>query len=401
MPDPVLNPIVAEGRPKLGASLPITAGSLATATPSTAILLTRSQDGATGALAGVLDRQTVPFVHAELLDAVAARAGTWLALDLLAVRRIDSAGAAMLGALSRRAGETRTSLTVAAMSDEAREALELNRFEPTRAEPPERPGLFARTGAMAISRWHGLVALFVLTADTFWLTFAGAPRTRRVRRGATWVEAVRIGVDAFWIVGLISFLIGVVVGLQSAAQLRQFGASIYVADLIAISMTREMGPLMTAIIIAGRSGAAIAAEAATMQVSQEVDALRTMGLNPVRYVVVPKFIATTITMPCLTIYASALGIAGGFFVALLYLDIGGETYWVQAMSAIDLEDVLLGFLKSVAFAWIIVLLAAHRGFSARGGAESVGRVTTAAVVSAIFWVIIADAMFSLLFYFSA
>lgn len=366
-----------------------------------AITLESSRDGATMALSGSLDRHTVPFVHAELMDAVLARSGRGLALDLLALRNIDSAGAALLGALSRRGGETHTSVTVAAMSDEAREALELFRFEPSRADPPPRPGFFERLGDASLGLWRGFVALMVLTADTFWLTFAGAPRTRRVRRGATWAEAVRIGVDAFWIVGLISFLIGVVVGLQSAAQLRELGASIYVADLIAISMTREMGPLMTAIIIAGRSGAAIAAEAATMQVSQEVDALRTMGLDPVRYIVVPKFVAMTVTMPCLTIYASALGIAGGFMVALLYLDIGAESYWKQAMAAIDLTDILLGFVKSVAFAWIIVLLAAHLGLSARGGAESVGRVTTSAVVSAIFWVIIADAVFGLLFYFGA
>lgn len=375
----------------------------ATALPSIplpAIVLTRSPDGGTIALAGSLDRHTVPFVHAELMDTVLARAGRSLALDLLATKHIDSAGAAMLGALSRLAGETRTNLSVAAMSAEAKDALEAFRFEPTHPTPIERPGLFERAGDAALARWHGFVGLLVLTADTFWLTFSGAPRTRRVRRGATWVEAVHIGVDAFWIVGLIAFLIGVVVGLQSAAQLRQFGASLYVADLIAISMTREMGPLMTAIIIAGRSGAAIAAEAATMQVSQEVDALATMGLNPVRYIVVPKFIAMTLTLPCLTLFASALGIAGGFVVALLYLDIGVETYWIQAIKAIDLADVMLGFVKSLAFAWIIVLLAAHRGFSAQGGAESVGRVTTTAVVSSIFWVIIADAMFGLLFYFS-
>jgi len=365
------------------------------------VVLTRSPDGATVALAGALDRHTVPFVHAELLDAVLARAGKGLALDLLAIRRIDSAGAAMLGALSRRAGETRTSLSVAAMSAEAKEALELYRFEAIRPEPPPREGLFARAGEVAVERWKGLVSLLALTADTFGLTFVGAKRTRRVRRGAVWTEAVHVGVDAFMIVGLIAFLIGVVVALQSAAQLRQFGASLYVADLIAISMTREMGPLMTAIIIAGRSGAAIAAEAATMQVSQEVDALQTMGLNPVRYIIVPKFVAMSFTMPCLTIYASALGITGGFVVALLYLDIGAQTYWTQALSALELSDVMVGSLKSIAFAWIIVLLAAHRGFSARGGAESVGRVTTTAVVSSIFWVIVADAFFSLVFYFNA
>jgi phospholipid/cholesterol/gamma-HCH transport system permease protein len=200
-------------------------------------------------------------------------------------------------------------------------------------------------------------------------------------------------------VGLIVFLIGLVLALQSAYQLRRFGASIYMADLLAISLTREMGPLMTAIIVAGRSGASIAAEIATMQVSEEIDALRTMGLNPVRYVVVPKFQAITVTVPALTIYANVLGIFGGLVVAVLYLDIGATAFLGQVFDALVVKDVVTGLVKSLAFAWIIVLIAAHRGFAARGGAESVGLVTTASVVSSIFWVIVADAGFSLLFYF--
>jgi len=231
------------------------------------------------------------------------------------------------------------------------------------------------------------------------LSVAGAPRTRRVRRGAWISEGLRIGGDALPIVALIAFLVGLVVALQSAYQLRQFGANIYVANLIAVSMTREMGPLMTAIILAGRSGAAIAAEIATMKVSEEVDALETIGLNPVRYAVVPKFQGITITMPALVVYADLVGIVGGFLVALFYLDISLEAFWKQVHSALHLKDLLTGLLKSVAFAWIIVLIAAHKGFQARGGAESVGRVTTSSVVMSIFWVIVADAAFSMVFYF--
>ena len=164
-------------------------------------------------------------------------------------------------------------------------------------------------------------------------------------------------------------------------------------------MTREMGPLMTAIMIAGRSGAAIAAEIATMTVSEEIDALRTMGLSPTRYVVVPKFQAITLTMPALTIFADALGIVGGFFVAFFYLDIGVVPFFGQVADALVMKDVVTGLVKSVAFAWIIVLIASRNGFRARGGAESVGLVTTSSVVSSIFWVIVADAGFSILFYF--
>jgi len=356
-------------------------------------------DGELVTLAGQLDRHAVHEVYEPLLLAISKRPRASLRLDLAGIERIDSAGVALLGTLNRRAAETKTKLSLVACSEAARDALTLFQLEQPSAKPAAGPGTFEQLGAYGQESWRGMVGLLSLAADTVYLTFRGAPRTAKVRKGATWSEAVKVGVDALPIVGLIAFLIGVVVGLQSAAQLRQFGASIYVAKLIAISMAREMGPLMTAIIIAGRSGASIAAEVATMQVSQEVDALNTMGLNPVRYIVVPKFLALTLTMPCLTTFAVVLGIVGGYLVSFLYLDLSGEAYWTTALDALALDDLLLGLLKSVVFAWIIVLLAAHRGFQAHGGAESVGRVTTTSVVSAVFWVIVADAAFSLLFYF--
>ena len=136
-----------------------------------------------------------------------------------------------------------------------------------------------------------------------------------------------------------------------------------------------------------------------MKVSEEIDALEAMGLNPTRYIVVPKFQAMTLTMPGLVVFANLFGILGGFLVALIYLNIGFGAFWGQLTDALVLKDIVTGLVKSVAFAWIICLVAAHKGFQARGGAESVGLVTTASVVSAIFWVIVADACFSMLFYF--
>lgn len=358
-----------------------------------------AHDGAVIRVRGELDRRAVPRVFEPLMQAVASRARRRLGLDLGGVTRIDSAGVAMLGTLVRRARETRTELALTACSDAAREALSLFQVERP-SEPREAtPGFVERLGATVADTARGLVTLLSLAADSFYLTFAGAPRTAKVRRGASWGEAVKIGVDALPIVGMIALLIGIVVGLQSAAQLRQLGAGIWVAKLISVSMAREMGPLITAIIIAGRSGAAIAAEVATMKVSQEIDALATMGLNPTRYIVVPKLVAMTLTLPCLTVFAIALGIVGGWLVSLVYLDLSGVAYWGNALAGLQLDDFMLGLLKSVVFAWIIVLLAAHRGFQAYGGAESVGRVTTTSVVSAVFWVIVADAAFSLLFYF--
>lgn len=348
---------------------------------------------------GPVVRQTVTPMHRRLgKELIEARVE--LVLDLSGVSRIDTAGVAMFASALGRANERGIALRVSALSEPAREAFSLFRVESGESRPPsEPPTLPERLGTRAEDAFRGLVGWLSLAADTFFLSIAGAERTRRVRRGAFSAEAVRIGVDALPIVGLISFLVGLVVALQAAYQLRQFGANIFVANLSALSMTREMGPLMTAIIVAGRSGASIAAEAATMKVSEEIDALEVMGLSPIRYVVVPKFQAITLTVPCLTMYANVVGILGGFLVGFFYLDIGATAFWNAVHRSLAVKDILTGLVKSVAFAWIISLIAAHQGFQARGGAESVGRVTTTSVVASIFWVIVADAAFSILFYF--
>jgi phospholipid/cholesterol/gamma-HCH transport system permease protein len=347
---------------------------------------------------GVLDRTAVPEARRAAFAALKRCRGDRLVLRL-ALERIDTAGAGLLTVVYKRAARTGTRVSVTEVSPQVRASLEHMRFVEPPALDGERRPLVERVGAAGYARWESFYDFLSLAADTFIWCFGGEPRTRRVRRGAVWTEANRIGVDAIGIVGLIAFLVGTVVALQSAYQLRQFGADIFVANLIGVSMTREMGPLMTAIIIAGRSGAAIAAEIATMSVNEEIDALRTMGLAPRRYIVVPKFQGITLTMPGLTVYANLLGIFGGFLVALVYMDMGAATFLTQLHGSLVLKDILTGLLKSIVFAWIIVLIAAHHGSRAYGGAESVGLVTTTSVVSSIFWVIVADAAFNLIFYF--
>lgn len=355
-------------------------------------------------LAGALDREGVPEAHDQLsrvLRGKGKRHVSRLELDLSAVERIDTSGAALIEQLRTIGRERGVEIAVVAVSEVAREGLSMftEALPPDPGEATRKTNVAERVGDAAYKRWQGLIGFASLTADTMVWSVAGARRTKRVRKGSMWWEADRIGVQALPIVALIAFLVGLVIALQSAYQLRQFGANIYVANLIGVSMTREMGPLMTAIIIAGRSGAAVAAEVATMAVNEEVDALKTMGLQPVRYVVVPKFQALTLTMPALSMFAIVLGIFGGFLVALFYLDISPSAFWNQLVSSLVVKDFVTGLVKSVAFAWIIVLVAAHAGFGAYGGAEAVGRVTTVSVVRSIFWVIVADAGFSILFYF--
>ncbi len=238
-----------------------------------------------------------------------------------------------------------------------------------------------------------------LLADIFYWSFVGIFNKKGQRKGSIIQQSLLIGVDALGIISLLSFILGLIIALQSAAQLRQFGANIFVADLMAISMVTEMGPMLTAIILAGRSGSSIASEIATMQVTEEIDALKMMAINPIRYVVVPKFHAITICIPLLVTASTVIGIFGGLIVAVTYLDLSAIAYFNRVIEVLILKDVLVGLGKSYFFAWVIVVIGSYYGFNVKGGAEGVGKVTTQSVVTSIFWVIILDAINSLIFYF--
>jgi phospholipid/cholesterol/gamma-HCH transport system permease protein len=207
----------------------------------------------------------------------------------------------------------------------------------------------------------------------------------------------RTGADAVPIVLLINFLVGLVMAFQASVQLKRFGAQILVADLIGISITRELGPLMTAIVVCGRSGAAFAAELGSMKVNEEVDALRTMGLGPMRYLVFPRLLALTLVMPLLSILADGMGLLGGLIVAVTSLDLTATAYFNELEKAVSTWDVTSGLLKSVLFAAAISLIACQQGLATEGGAEGVGRRTTSAVVTTLFALIMIDAIFTVFF----
>lgn len=225
----------------------------------------------------------------------------------------------------------------------------------------------------------------------------------REPRTANWKEVPylmeRAGADAVPIVVLINFLIGFVMAFQGASQLKQFGANIFVADLVGLSVTRELGPLMTAIIVCGRSGAAFAAELGTMKVSEEIDALRTLGFGPIRYLVLPRALALLLVLPLLTLLADVVAIAGGLLVGLLSLDLTVSAYLIETRTAVSVWDVFSGVLKSCVFALAIALISCQQGFATTGGAEGVGRRTTSSVVAILFSLILIDAAFTLFFYF--
>jgi phospholipid/cholesterol/gamma-HCH transport system permease protein len=207
----------------------------------------------------------------------------------------------------------------------------------------------------------------------------------------------KTGADAIPIVLLINFLVGSVMAFQSANQLKMFGANVYVADLVGISLTRELAPLMTAIIVCGRSGAAFAAEIGSMRVNEEIDALRTLGLTPFGWLVVPRVVALLLVVPVLTLLADFIGIGGGLIVGITDLDLTTQGYFIETMKAVHGWDVATGLIKSVVFAVTIALIACQQGFAAEGGAEGVGKRTTSTVVTTLFALVLIDAVFTAIF----
>lgn len=246
-----------------------------------------------------------------------------------------------------------------------------------------------------------LSGLIELSREAAYWTFIAPFKGRALKWRNAIHQMVLVGVDSIPIVGLISLFIGLVLALQAAYQLQKFGAAFMVTALVGVSMTRELGPLITAIIIAGRSGSAFAAELGTMKVSEELDALDVMGLDKVRYLVVPKYLAMIIMMPCLTIISDLAGIVGGGLFEMLQLDQTFYAVLFDNQDALAMRDIWTGLVKSIVFGLIITKVGCFEGFSVKGGAEGVGKATTSSVVVSIFLVIFADVIFTAIFYYTS
>jgi phospholipid/cholesterol/gamma-HCH transport system permease protein len=242
----------------------------------------------------------------------------------------------------------------------------------------------------ALASLAGRAAYFAFVAP-----FVGKPV--RVQRAIS--QAMQVGVRALPILSLITFFIGLILALQAAYELRKFGALNFVASAVAISMTRELGPLITAIVVIGRSGSAFAAEIGTMKVTEEIDALETMAINPIHFLVTPKFLAMAVMLPCLTIWANTMGILGGALFGVAQADFTWARYIQASLDALFLRDIVTGLIKSVMFGVTITAVGCHEGLSTGAGAEQVGQATTRAVVISIFLVIFVDVIFTALFFF--
>lgn len=243
--------------------------------------------------------------------------------------------------------------------------------------------LFSYTGAITL--------LFIKTI--FWAM------TPPFKVKQTLQQMQRVGVDSLPIVFLTSLFTGMVLALQSAYQMQRISAQIYIASLVALSMTRELGPVLTGLVVAGRVGASITAELGTMKVTEQIDALETLATNPIKYLVVPRIIALLIMLPLLTLYADCIGVFGGYIIGVFKLHLSPSIYMNMTTNPLKLKDVFTGLFKSGIFAIIITIVGCYEGFRTEGGAEGVGRSTTTSVVTAFILIIAADCLFTALFYF--
>jgi phospholipid/cholesterol/gamma-HCH transport system permease protein len=322
-----------------------------------------------------------------------------LTVDLAGVSYLDSAGAFFLIEVEREARLRSLPFKTINISKKEEGVLKLVHKDALVAPPliseKRSEGIVVELGEEAIKGIDDIAEV---------ITFAGAVVTELIHallhpRSVRWGDVLeymkKVGVDGVPIVGLISLLLGLIIAFMSALQLRQFGANVYIPALVGLAMVRELGPIMTAILVAGRSGSAFAAEIGTMKVNEEVDALITMGFNPVRFLAIPKVLAAVAVVPLLTVFSDVFAIAGGMFVGVTLLDLTVYTYVQETVNALDLFNVVISIVKSVVFAILIAGIGCQRGFRVTGGAEAVGNAATSAVVAGLFLIIVVDSTFAI------
>ena len=270
-------------------------------------------------------------------------------------------------------------------------------YENEKEEKSNLKPFLDRVGDNLFEKYDQILLFMIILTEMLYHSLRSIFDRRFIVKGALYKELYQIGYNAITIVTLLAFLIGITISMQAAVQLAQFGGQNYLALLIGVSMFKELGPLITAIIISGRIGSSISAEIGTMVVMEEVDALQTMGILPFKFILTPKFWAFTFSMPVLTMLANFAGVFGGLLVALAY-DVPPMAFAEQLVDSITLSDIAWGVAKSLSFAWVILSVAAYKGFKVRGGADAVGRATTESVVISIFLVVFIDAVFSFILY---
>jgi phospholipid/cholesterol/gamma-HCH transport system permease protein len=326
--------------------------------------------------------------------------GGVLKLDCHRLRKLDALSLAWLSHLQESLEKSGRRLVLAHLSPELKKDLaKVTLPEPEAPEEKEPAGLTERVGGSALKFFKEIRDTLVLLSESlYWSTFA-LFRPKTLLREDALIQMVRLGSTALPIVLLLSTLIGFTLALQSGIQLQKFGATVFLASGMGISMVTEIGPVMTAVILAGRSGSSITAEISTMVVQEEVGALHSMAINPIHFLVLPRFWAMSLCMPLLTVCSAASGIFAGLVVGFLFFRLSPASYLHELKDAVTVNYLGQSLIKSLTFSWIIALVAINKGLNVRGGADAVGKATTSCVVTCIFSIIMADAVFSFIFYY--
>lgn len=351
------------------------------------------------AISGTVDATAGGAAFREQLDRHVADASGGVLVDLSGVERLDGAGAALIfGVRARR------DAPVEIVGARGRPAEILALYDDKGATPPLRDpdpdiGAVEQIGQATWEFGHGIRGILEFIGEVTASSLAALRRPSTIHWADMGKLMERTGADALPIVALIAFLIGLVTAFQASDTLAQYGANVYIADMVGLSMTRLMGPLMMAILVAGRSGAGFGAELGTMKVSEEIDALRVLGLDPIRFLVIPRILALVLMVPLLTLLADLVGIIGGGLIGISFLDLTPASFVNRLHEALDLWDIGTGLILSVAYGIAIGMISCERGLATSGGAEGVGRYTTAAVVTILFHLVLITAVFTIAFQF--
>jgi phospholipid/cholesterol/gamma-HCH transport system permease protein len=368
-------------------------------TETSTLRVERGDQATTLRLAGDLDDRNVASCWSQALAAAGQAKGA-LHVDCAGVQSCGGAGFALLVALEEAAKQRGLGMKLESLAPRFRsifDTIDWKKLEEPLAPRRGHGGWVADVGhatAARVGEWADETA-FVGEVSSGLLALGRQPRRLRLREW--WVIVEKAGTNALPIVALISFLMGMIMAFQSAMPMRQFGVDIFVVNLVALAITRELGPLMTAVVLAGRSGSAFAAEIGTMKVNEEVAALTTMGLDPVRFLAVPRVLAGIVVTPVLTVYSMAIGIAGGFFVMMM-LGFPLATLTNQLAGSLTTQDVMAGLIKSFFFGAVVAGVGCMRGLQTGAGASAVGDSTTRSVVTSIFFIVVLDAIFAVVFY---
>ena len=345
--------------------------------------------------------KTASILETSIAKLVPA-SGAAASIDFSNLDAIDTAGALLIRRLYQRLEQAGNSTRVIGLSDAHAALIErvdlAGDCEPLPDENYQPLiAMVERTGRAACAALEEAADLLYFLGVTSVTATISIIRPGRIRFISVLNHIERVGLNAMPIIGLLSFLIGIVVSYQGADQLQKFGAEIFTVDLLGVSIFREMGILLAAIVIAGRSGSAFAAQIGTMQVNQEIDAMRTLGFDPVEILVLPRVMALVIAMPLIAVYSDIMALIGGGMMVILTLDVSFHQFLERLQSAVTIWTFWAGIIKAPVFGFLIALTGCREGLKVTGSAESVGLHTTRAVVISIFLVIVADALFSILY----